>query len=93
VVLGEWREPAEETPSRRIWGHGWVDVLAFGHGAVLGLVNHIFDDGKGRTNAPSGGSGPFAEVRCPLETGWRAGPEGTEGLVQPSRECCYRLLL
>jgi hypothetical protein len=67
------------------WGHGWADVLALGHGAVLGPATHIFDDGKGCADAVSGGSGPFAEaMRCLVEAGWMGGPEGTEGLVQPS---------
>jgi hypothetical protein len=76
------------------WGHGCVDVFAFGLGAILGHATQTFDDRKGRADASSGGSGPIAEaVRCPLQASWRGGPKGTEGLVKPSRQCCCRLSL
>jgi hypothetical protein len=94
MLLGGRREPTEETPSSWGWGHGWVDVLAFGHGVVLGPSTHVLDDGKGGADASSGGSHPFAEVvRSPLEAGWGECFDSAECEVQPTRESCCGLPL
>jgi hypothetical protein len=70
VLQGGRGEPAEETPSSMYWGHGRVNVLSFGHGAVFGPTTHVFDHGEGGANAAGSGSSPFPEaVRCPLEAG------------------------
>jgi hypothetical protein len=82
--MGGRSEPAEDAPSNSRWDHGWVDVFAFGHGAILGPATHVLDDGKGRADADSGGSGPFAEVvRCPLEAGSSGCFDNTECEVHP----------
>jgi hypothetical protein len=78
-------EPAEEPPSNRCWGHGWVNVLSFGHVAVLGPATHIFDYGEGGADAAGNGSSAFPEVvRCPLETGGHGGVDCEEGKREPS---------
>jgi hypothetical protein len=62
------------------WGHGWVDVLSLGHGAILGPATDIFDYGEGRADAAGGGSIAFPEaVRCPFETCGRGRIDYPEG--------------
>jgi hypothetical protein len=62
VAGGVRSKPAEETPSSRCRDRGWVNVLSFGHGAVIGPATHVFDHGEGRADAAGIGSISFPEV-------------------------------
>jgi hypothetical protein len=88
VLRGGRSEPAEETPSNKCRGHGWVNVFSFGHGVVLGLTTHVLDHGEGRADVARSGSSSFPEaVRCPLKAGGRGRVDRAKGEGEPSGNC------